>query len=302
MGRKIDMKKIEDVTKCQANEIAVCCDVDVAFVAFSPSGRVSKFCNQRRIEDVLHRYLHIKAFFFTFHFQHSQICQDYELGPEQEPSLHQLSWCERNLNHSLERVIARKMDQMELESRAGKPFSSNFNETEQVSAIKNPFTGQILMQLDPWISPYRFTSITTITTNASRVEMPQSLNDEMGTGLECTNSNLSQLGNMEVQEIGQLNMDYNNSFSNGNPRNDNVEDEDCCRIINCNEIHKSDQSQAPYHVHPHNEVCQNTQFDNLLAEDTQEDDTLWTTKMQKSSLWEWENLLLDENFNLQDFL
>lgn len=61
MGRKIEMKKIEDVTKCQvtfskrrsslmkkANEIAVCCDVDVAFVAFSPSGRVSKFCNKRR--------------------------------------------------------------------------------------------------------------------------------------------------------------------------------------------------------------------------------------------------------------
>lgn len=55
------MKKIEDVTKCQvtfskrrsslmkkANEISVCCDVDVAFVAFSPSGRVSKFSNQKR--------------------------------------------------------------------------------------------------------------------------------------------------------------------------------------------------------------------------------------------------------------
>ncbi|XP_073149078.1 agamous-like MADS-box protein AGL104 [Henckelia pumila] len=70
MGRKIDMKKIQDVTKCQvtfskrrsslikkANEIAVCCDVDVAFVAFSPSGRISKFCSQRRIEDVLRRYI-----------------------------------------------------------------------------------------------------------------------------------------------------------------------------------------------------------------------------------------------------
>lgn len=61
MGRKIDMKKIEDVTKCQvtfskrrsslmkkANEIAICCDIDVAFVAFSPSGRITKFCNKTR--------------------------------------------------------------------------------------------------------------------------------------------------------------------------------------------------------------------------------------------------------------
>ncbi|XP_042019008.1 floral homeotic protein GLOBOSA-like [Salvia splendens] len=74
MGRKIDMKKIEDVTKCQvtfskrrsslmkkANEIAICCDVDVAFVAFSPSGRISKFCNKKRIEDVLHRYVDLPA-------------------------------------------------------------------------------------------------------------------------------------------------------------------------------------------------------------------------------------------------
>ncbi|GFP89224.1 mads-box transcription factor 30 [Phtheirospermum japonicum] len=66
------MKRINDVTKCQvtfskrrtslmkkANEIAVCCDVDIAFVAFSPSGRISKFCNQKRIEDVLHRYVNI---------------------------------------------------------------------------------------------------------------------------------------------------------------------------------------------------------------------------------------------------
>ncbi|KAK2998789.1 hypothetical protein RJ639_024589 [Escallonia herrerae] len=60
MGRKIEIKKIEDITKCQvtfskrrsslmkkAQEISVCCDVDVAFIAFSPSGRISKFCNKR---------------------------------------------------------------------------------------------------------------------------------------------------------------------------------------------------------------------------------------------------------------
>lgn len=60
MGRKIEMKKIEDITKRQvtfskrrssilkkAEEIAICCDVDVLFVAFSPAGRLSKFCNQK---------------------------------------------------------------------------------------------------------------------------------------------------------------------------------------------------------------------------------------------------------------
>ncbi|KAL2521601.1 MADS-box transcription factor 30 [Forsythia ovata] len=193
MGRKIDMKKIEDVTKCQvtfskrrtslmrkANEIAVCCDVDVAFVAFSPSGRVSKYSGQRRIEDVLHRYVnlsadrrlnnitnvqdkveklkkidHIKGDNSKLHFLDKQ---DYEPDPEQEPSLHQLSWCERNLQNSLERVMARKnlnlMDQMEIENQGGVPFASSFYENGLTSAMQNPSSGQILMQLDPWISPY----------------------------------------------------------------------------------------------------------------------------------------------------
>ncbi|KZV40533.1 hypothetical protein F511_39630 [Dorcoceras hygrometricum] len=177
MGRKIDMKKIQDVTKCQvtfskrrsslikkANEIAICCDVDVAFVAFSPSGRVSKFCNQRRIEDVLRRFVDLPP---------ERRLTDYELGPEQEPSLHQLCWSERNLNRSLEKVIAWKnallscngstsysqptmqMEQQELGSQFGVPFSYNSSENELGPTNENSnSTGQILLQLDPWISPY----------------------------------------------------------------------------------------------------------------------------------------------------
>ncbi|KAK4430597.1 Agamous-like MADS-box protein [Sesamum alatum] len=413
MGRKIDMKKIEDITKCQvtfskrrsslmkkANEIAVCCDVDVAFVAFSPSGRISKFCNQRRIEDVLHRYVNLPV---------EKRLKDYELGPEQEPSLHQLSWCERNLNHSLERIIAKKvfnqMGEKKLERQFGNPLSSNFNQNEQVSRIENPSTGQILMQLDPWISPYsarvrenilqdlldqakhttnknigpsdlrsfpmpsnilnfpipnsspifvpemttsnarvpsfhvpqekflvvdhnllnfhgqnnvnarnnnfqavlsdrihvstqnlcniqgpRFTSTTTVTTKASGPEMPQSIIDEIETGSQCTNSNLRQFTNVEGQEIGYLNMDSNGSFDNGKTRNDN---EDYCKI-NGDQVHASDQSDpSNQNVYPHNEVCQNTLFNDFLPEDTVEDNTIWTSKIQKSALWEWDDLLLD---------
>ncbi|WMV26189.1 hypothetical protein MTR67_019574 [Solanum verrucosum] len=61
MGRKIEIKKIEDITKRQvtfskrrssllkkAKEIAISCDVDVLLVAFSPANRLSKFCSQNR--------------------------------------------------------------------------------------------------------------------------------------------------------------------------------------------------------------------------------------------------------------
>ncbi|XP_073158791.1 uncharacterized protein [Henckelia pumila] len=47
------------------------------------------------------------------------------------------------------------MEQQELGSQFGVPFSYNFNENELVSTQENPNpTGQILMQLDPWISPF----------------------------------------------------------------------------------------------------------------------------------------------------
>ncbi|XP_015159179.1 agamous-like MADS-box protein AGL104 [Solanum tuberosum] len=72
MGRKIEIKKIEETTKRQvtfskrrssllkkAEEIAICCDVDMLFVAFSPSGRLNKFCSQQRVEDMLQRYLNL---------------------------------------------------------------------------------------------------------------------------------------------------------------------------------------------------------------------------------------------------
>ncbi|PIN14481.1 hypothetical protein CDL12_12883 [Handroanthus impetiginosus] len=250
------------------------------------------------------------------------------------------------------------------------PFSSNPDENEQVSSTtENPSTGQILMQLEPWISPYsarvredifqdfltkyttnenpgssnipdfsipcsfpvldsqtgimltsdaqisapvipievnssdaifrmsteslcniqapsRFTCVTTITTKDNSIGMPQSLYNEMGIGFQSSNSNLSQFNSMEGQDqIGQvLNMDFNNSFNNGNPTT-NGEDEDSCRI-NSNEIHENGQT---------------TIYDNLLPQVNLGDNTLWTSKMQKStSLWEWEDLLLDDNFNLQD--
>ncbi|KAL4645437.1 hypothetical protein ACB092_02G235200 [Castanea dentata] len=70
MCPKVDMKKIENPTKCQVSfskrrsslfrkthEISVLCDVDLALIAFSPSGRLNKFCSQKRIEDVMQRYI-----------------------------------------------------------------------------------------------------------------------------------------------------------------------------------------------------------------------------------------------------
>ncbi|KAK6160641.1 hypothetical protein DH2020_004022 [Rehmannia glutinosa] len=73
MGRvKLQIKKIENTTNRQvtfskrrnglikkAYELSVLCDVDVALIMFSPSGRVSIFSGNRSIEDIMARYVNL---------------------------------------------------------------------------------------------------------------------------------------------------------------------------------------------------------------------------------------------------
>ncbi|CAN4122602.1 unnamed protein product [Withania somnifera] len=73
MGRvKLQMKKIENTTNRQvtfskrrnglikkAYELSVLCDVDVALIMFSPSGRVSTFSGNKSIEDIMARYVNL---------------------------------------------------------------------------------------------------------------------------------------------------------------------------------------------------------------------------------------------------
>ncbi|KAL6511583.1 hypothetical protein OROGR_021180 [Orobanche gracilis] len=73
MGRvKLQIKKIENTTNRQvtfskrrngiikkAYELSVLCDVDVALVMFSPSGRLSIFSGNRSIEEIITRYVNL---------------------------------------------------------------------------------------------------------------------------------------------------------------------------------------------------------------------------------------------------
>lgn len=73
MGRvKLQIKKIENTTNRQvtfskrrnglikkAYELSVLCDVDVALIMFSPSGRASIFSGSRSIEEIMARYINL---------------------------------------------------------------------------------------------------------------------------------------------------------------------------------------------------------------------------------------------------
>ncbi|GER39309.1 MADS-box transcription factor [Striga asiatica] len=73
MGRvKLEIKKIENTTNRQvtfskrrnglikkAYELSVLCDVDVALIMFSPSGRVSNFAGHKSIGEIMERYVNL---------------------------------------------------------------------------------------------------------------------------------------------------------------------------------------------------------------------------------------------------
>ncbi|XP_047326491.1 agamous-like MADS-box protein AGL104 [Impatiens glandulifera] len=73
MGRvKLPIKRIENNTNRQvtfskrrnglikkAYELSILCDIDVALIMFSPSGRLNHFSGKRRIEDVFGRYINL---------------------------------------------------------------------------------------------------------------------------------------------------------------------------------------------------------------------------------------------------
>ncbi|KAJ6405217.1 hypothetical protein OIU84_013233 [Salix udensis] len=73
MGRvKLEIKRIENNTNRQvtfskrrnglikkAYELSVLCDIDIALIMFSPSGRLSHFSGKKRIEDVLARFANL---------------------------------------------------------------------------------------------------------------------------------------------------------------------------------------------------------------------------------------------------
>ncbi|KAM7252829.1 hypothetical protein ACFE04_025447 [Oxalis oulophora] len=93
MGRvKLEIKRIENNTNRQvtfskrrnglikkAYELSILCDIDIALIMFSPSGRLSHFSGKKRIEDVFTRFINLSdqerdhAVIFPDHIRHHDI-------------------------------------------------------------------------------------------------------------------------------------------------------------------------------------------------------------------------------------
>ncbi|XP_022774098.1 uncharacterized protein LOC111316402 [Durio zibethinus] len=173
------MRKIEEVTRYQvtfakrrsslirkANEISVFCDVDVALVAFSPSGRwkLQKLKQLDYIKEDENKLLHLDN-------------QDYEVENEEDASLAQILWCEKNLKNTLEEIKDRKRRLNEAYPSVGQirvkvwiiedskqarpqgqiPFAYSFTGNQMLNRARQNLSSSspFLMQHDPRTWPYR---------------------------------------------------------------------------------------------------------------------------------------------------
>ncbi|KAF3441019.1 hypothetical protein FNV43_RR19305 [Rhamnella rubrinervis] len=156
MGRvKLQIKKIENNTNRQvtfskrrnglikkAYELSILCDIDIALIMFSPSGRLSHFSGKRRIEDVLARYVNMpdhdrgggvrnkENLLKTLEELKTadlslQLSRIFEPDPLLITSMDDLEACEKNLLDTLARVTERKKD-----------FLSNHLQTYDPSSVQ----------------------------------------------------------------------------------------------------------------------------------------------------------------------
>ncbi|OIW14524.1 hypothetical protein TanjilG_04957 [Lupinus angustifolius] len=157
MGRvKLEIKRIENTTNRQvtfskrrnglikkAYELSILCDIDIALIMFSPSGRLNHFSGRRRIEDVFTRFINLPdqerdnaVNFPEPHYDRSpgdinceieELQQEvnrlhqqlqmteaqiriYEPDPSKMTSMEDLESTEKNLVDTLTRVMQRKVD------------------------------------------------------------------------------------------------------------------------------------------------------------------------------------------------
>ncbi|KAB1205451.1 Agamous-like MADS-box protein AGL15 [Morella rubra] len=132
MGRvKLEIKRIENNTNRQvtfskrrnglikkAYELSILCDIDIALIMFSPSGRLSHFSGKRRavVEKGRHCDIQNKEQYLLRTLQQLsnendialQIAKLYEPDPLKITSIGELESCEKNLVDTMARVMQRK--------------------------------------------------------------------------------------------------------------------------------------------------------------------------------------------------
>ncbi|KAH0759949.1 hypothetical protein KY290_023442 [Solanum tuberosum] len=123
--------------------------------------------------------------------------RDYEPGAEQEPSLHQLCWCESNLKLSLQKILARKMElekqgNMDIHSVAQQMAPHQFDTNNWISPFSSTVQNQDWMDKGKRVanssSNYTYTPSFASTSQLGNMSFPQ--NSSPFTPLQCQQQNM----------------------------------------------------------------------------------------------------------------
>ncbi|KAL3527791.1 hypothetical protein ACH5RR_012447 [Cinchona calisaya] len=125
-NRQVTFSKRRNGILKKAYELAVLCDIDIALIMISPSGRISFFSANKRIEDVMLQYLNLKD-------EERESDQESEGALESDlqnfTSLGELESCEERLSDALNLVEKRKRHLLT-------DHSSSYQETvEQINTV-----------------------------------------------------------------------------------------------------------------------------------------------------------------------
>ncbi|XP_069152903.1 MADS-box transcription factor 14-like [Solanum lycopersicum] len=281
MGRKIEIKKIEETMKRQvtfskrrssllkkAEEIAFCCDVDVLFVAFSPSGRLNKFCSPQRVEDMLQRYLRLPVERrFTIEFNYSKS----RLDGQRKESSKQFS----NYTYT--------------PSFAGSSHLGNMS----FSRNPSPFT-PLQNQQPNMLVGLQQKSTETFGLSEEQLTFGESSDNSLTkfwqNNCASTRYDSSPLVNMGTQlnSPSQLGLEYDHSNWNIN-------------LDNNNNINRIIQSNGQFSIQSDAIASNVNELNFPMEENTMANNEYFAETIHENDAWEWDDVLLNEAFGGDDF-
>ncbi|KAJ6685514.1 SERUM RESPONSE FACTOR-like protein [Salix purpurea] len=199
MGRvKLEIKRIENNTNRQvtfskrrnglikkAYELSVLCDIDIALIMFSPSGRLSHFSGKKRIEDVLARFVNLPdqerelAIVFPEQGQHQRFSYRSDIQNTEE------------LHHEIARLL-QQLDLAEEQIRIYEPDPIKFTSMGELESCEKRLVDTLsrVMQRKEYLLSNHLSSF-----NPSRLEhgMPTSFNNDVVNWLPDAGSNHAEI-------------------------------------------------------------------------------------------------------------
>ncbi|KAH9755682.1 MADS-box domain-containing protein [Citrus sinensis] len=207
MGRvKVQIKRIENTTNRQvtfskrrnglvkkAYELSVLCDVDVALIMFSPSGRVSLFSGNKSMEEILARYVNLPE------HERGRI---FEEDPSEMTTLYEIKHREQILEETLKQVRIRKHLLEEICNSSSTPATSQAHlPPAETSDHMNGFVTESPNNILEWL-PHRDSQVHNLNILDSNGLLPVSDEPQEATEILVPPLNMFRGHNMNID--GQI--------------------------------------------------------------------------------------------------